>query len=71
LSSDVVSGDHGSFDLGMTHFFERHANGNSKFATLERAASLASDADDMMCLIMEDNVRMAPLLNSSWSWFVR
>jgi hypothetical protein len=23
LGSDVVSGDHGLFDLGMTHFFER------------------------------------------------
>ncbi len=34
LGSDVVGGDHGSFDLGMTRFFEHGANGNGKFATI-------------------------------------
>jgi hypothetical protein len=34
LGSDVVGGDHGLFDLGMTHFFKRRANGNGKFATV-------------------------------------
>ncbi len=34
LGSDVVGGDHGLLDLGMTHFFKRRANGNGKFATV-------------------------------------
>ena len=34
LGSGVVGGDHGSFGLVMTHFFEHCANRNGEFATL-------------------------------------
>ncbi len=34
LGSDVVSGDHGAFELWMPHFFESCANGDGKFATV-------------------------------------
>ncbi len=34
LGSDVVGGDHGAFELWMSHFFESCANGDGKFATV-------------------------------------
>ncbi len=34
LGSDVVGGDHGAFELWMSHFFESNVNRDSQFATL-------------------------------------
>ncbi len=34
LGSDVVGGDHGAFELWMSHFFKSRANGDGKFATV-------------------------------------
>jgi hypothetical protein len=34
LGSDVVGGDHGAFELWMSHLFESCANGDGKFATV-------------------------------------
>ena len=49
----------------MAKFFQGNMEGNCGFAIIEEAASFASAADAMACLVMADSVRIASLENAA------
>ncbi len=64
LGSDVVCGDGSGSRLDMAKFLQCCWKWGGKLAAVVEHGDSALEADDMMCLMMVDRVRMAPLLKS-------